>query len=903
MKAGHNAIYTLVMIILCLCFGVSGTRAQETVDANIRVKFINEYNNKESYKSVLYRIYATEDAANDVVTAIKRVSNKSSDDFAAITAMQKILKEKKIVSRSKSNGRFTRRGLTPGMAIVVVAEEDQLVDKIVIKAGQTDYEVVFKIKELTNVIAKGTKKPIPRTTIVETDNGMEQFKIHIPIDKKLIRDASRLVIQTYAVDCSTEDTISYCEPIVYEGGTYHALQDKRMDFDFFKNDKLAYGFRSTIEQPAVGDYFFVDTTIIYTKPDIHKSYKGPCTYAIEDYHRVYYKDAFGGSCLRIRPFKFLDFSVAIPEMPLTEEFQEIADQVTENVKKDLRLRFLVGKDILTEDSINDIERDKLVKELRSYGDDLLTPTIIGTASPDGGDKINSDLAQKRAQRARSIIAPFLSRRATPHVSTKIYTWDEVADELEKKRMKEQAQAVREIIAANGNNNTAIHKAVQKLDFYETEIVKILEDMRVMKCEYSYIKEHVMDADEAVEVYYRDKKAFLSGEKKFSSGDYYNLYATIEDSLELDTITVMAYNYLKTRPDIYGEKIAPYVYNRMARMMMRVGAPDTTILTPFIDQFETDTTYNKVDWAVNRDGSVIKMNRSDLLVTQAMCFYNLQKFKRAMEFVAWIKTGKNVPTGLDKLEKFINLKNYFGINEDCKEFQDAKKFVLESSKENKAILLTEIPEWRISFEDTDDLITRLDNNNPKKWYLKGILWAEKSTAAGTDDLSSYYVEEESDGFRLLSQNEENDLISKDYSAFEEYEKKKKIYLEEHKDDVQQEPVNTQGVKHYLAYFHQSFKLQPSFKGLYYNEGHVTEEMRKSARYLKKDFAAYEEIFKLLQIRDDRRKEELSDGQTENKDEEKSVETTADDDKEKSSTEVAPSDKENTSADETTVDNKE
>ena len=122
------------MMLFSLCFGVNETRAQETVDANIRAKFINEYNNKESYKSVLYRIYATEDAANDVVAAIKRVSNKSSDDFAAITSMQKILKEKKIVSRSKSNGRFTRRGLTPGMAIVVVAEEDLLVEKVVIKS-------------------------------------------------------------------------------------------------------------------------------------------------------------------------------------------------------------------------------------------------------------------------------------------------------------------------------------------------------------------------------------------------------------------------------------------------------------------------------------------------------------------------------------------------------------------------------------------------------------------------------------------------------------------------------------------------------------------------------------------------------------------------------------------------
>lgn len=860
MKVRFNVIYTLV-ILFFLCLGVRAQEA-EPVDANIRVKFINEYNNKESYKSVLYRIYATEDAADDVVKAIKRLESKSSDEFATITAMQKVLKEKKIVSRSKSNGRFTRRGLTPGMAIVVVADEETLVDKIVIKAGQTDYEVVFKIKELGNVIAKGNKKPIPRTTIVETDNGTEQFKIHIPIDKNLIKDASRLVIQTYAVDCATEDTVSYCEPMVYEGNTYHGLQDKRMDFDFFKNDKLAYGFRSTIEAPESGDYFFVDTTIVYEKPDIHKSYKGPCVYAIEDYHHVYYRDAFGGSCLRIRPFKFLDFSVAIPEMQLTEEFQEVADQVTENVKKDLRLKFVTGKDELTDDSINVIERDKLVEELKSWGDDLLTPMIIGTASPDGSDKLNKELAEKRARKARAIIAPYLSRRANPNVGIQVYTWSDVADELDKRRMKDEAQKVREIVEANSKSNEQVtDRAIYQLEFYQSAITPILENMRIMKCTYSYIKEHVMEADEAVEVYYRDKKEYLAGNKKFSSGDYYNLYATIEDSLELDTITMMAYKYLQTRPDIYGEKIAPYVYNRMARRMMRLGTPDTTILAPFIDQYETDTTYNKVDWAVNREGSVIKMNRSDLLVTQAMCFYNLQKFKRAMEFVAWIKTGKNVPSGLDKLEKFINLKNYFGVDEERPEFVEAKNFVLNSSDENKAILYTEIPEWRVSFEDTNDLIDRLDNGNPKKWYLKGILWAEKLEAAGTDDLNSYYVEDESDGFHMMSEAEENALMMRDYSAYEEYEKKKTAYMEEHKDDMPQEPVNTTGVKHYLAYFHQSFKMQPAFKGLYYNEGHVTEEIRKNSKYLKKDFAAYEEIFKLLQVRDDQRREELMGGHTE------------------------------------------
>ena len=70
-------------------------------------------------------------------------------------------------------------------------------------------------------------------------------------------------------------------------------------------------------------------------------------------------------------------------MELSAEFQETAEINTHDVSTKLDLRFVTGKPILKDDSLNYVNRDNLIKELRSYGDRLVSPKIIGGASPDG----------------------------------------------------------------------------------------------------------------------------------------------------------------------------------------------------------------------------------------------------------------------------------------------------------------------------------------------------------------------------------------------------------------------------------------------------------------------------------------------------------------------------------------
>ena len=77
-----------------------------------------------------------------------------------------------------------------------------------------------------------------------------------------------------------------------------------------------------------------------------------------------------------------------------------------------------------------------------------------------------------------------------------------------------------------------------------------------------------------------------------------------------------------------------------------------------------------------------------------------------------------------------------------------------------------------------------------------------------------------------------------------------------------PLDTYGmeyegsqVKHYLAYFHHAFKMQPNYLRLYYGDGQVDEETRKKIKYSRKDVPEYERLFTLLQRRDAKRREQL------------------------------------------------
>ena len=218
---------------------------------------------------------------------------------------------------------------------------------------------------------------------------------------------------------------------------------------------------------------------------------------------------------------------------------------------------------------------------------------------------------------------------------------------------------------------------------------------------------------------------------------------------------------------------------------------------------------------------------------------------------------------------------------------AKNYVLNISDENKAILYSEIPDWG-NTKGGMDYVDMMPDESAKKWYLKGILWAQiawrelssklKLTPGMEIDAEREIreqlepKEENNDdkldiggGFFLLTEDEETDLMATDYNRYALYNQQKEKYMEEHDGQLPQvvkkekpknadDDIEIDNIPFYLAYFQHCFELEPQFKRMYFNEAHVPEDMRKIYKYKRAQIPAYDKLFRLLQAYEERKEQE-------------------------------------------------
>lgn len=876
----RNYLYLLLVVVTMM---VTGVKAQEAVPITVSGQVIvhNKENNKDIRERLEYALL-TKKEAQEAKQAFDRLTgggDKSQNiNGDEIQEIERLKRKYGFVKKNttKASGRFTINAATTLCLLFITGQESKVSDIIEITADKKEYNIVINVQRIREVDVKG--KAAERESIGggggDTGDGNSYFRISLNIPEGYAKESSRLIIQAYAVSCQTDDTVAYCKPIVYEGKEYHELQNKRMAYDYFTNDALADAYGNSIELTN-DQWIRIDTTIVYKKEDKNLDYRGPFTYVLEDYHHVYKTGGWGGTCLFERPFKFVDFTPALAEMPLLDEFREEAQSQFGQENRDLQLRFVLGKDELEQDSMNQVNLNKLVEELRSYGDKLIAPKIQGLASPDGGLKINQELALKRAQRAASMIQRYLPSGLKVSSSSSVYTWNDVADVLAKKGKFEQAEQVRAIASKTESPDHAL----KQLEFYETDVVPILESMRAMKASYQYLRAKVLTADEAVEEFLVNRKDYKSGKKKFSNGDFWNIYNNLPDSAEQDSLTLLAYDYITKDPEYATENIiAPYVANRYALYNLKKGTPNPRILEPFIDLSRNGINARKpID-----DFLTITVNRKEILLNQAVTYYQEQKMDSAMYFINWLKKANVVDATLDNLEKYMNLKRLHFIHdktaEQRKEYEEAKNFVLSVSDENKAILYSEIPDWGKT-DEAMKYVNALPDNSAKKWYLKALLWVDR---AGHEprDFDEDVMEVEGSDFKPLTEEEENMLMINDQAKYNEYQKQleewqhKRDSIEASRVKLPDDDIDTDGIPFYLAYFQHAFELEPQFKRIYFTEGHVIEDLRMKYKYKKKDIPAYRKLFRLIEEQEKKRREEEFDNEkepdTEN-DEENSADT--------------------------------
>ena len=712
------------------------------------------------------------------------------------------------------------------------------------------YHMTIQTPRIKEVVSRAKYKGEGKATGIGTSTPeYEIWKISIRLDKGEAKPTSRLIIQPFAVELNTGDTVDYLTPIVYEGEAYHAIQDKRMDYNFLKNDKLGHCYKR--------DYILTDTaemvineTIKYKKRkrDIEKKTKFKAsvfTYTLEDYHHVYVNQHYPGEFPQ-DPLKFIDFSVAMDSLDLTDKYFEVEAAVNRiDAAMSLALRFERNSAVLIRDSLNEVQKEKLIKELQMHPN-LERITLSAGASPEGTDAGNEKVAMERAKVAIREIQPYLARGLYVTPERIVYTWNHVVDSLEKKGMAAEAKEVRAIVEREKSQD-AMDKPIADLPFYEEKIVPILESMRNMICSYSYVDNRPMSLNEVYSKFrYFKETNNLDSLLTFSNGDFYNLY-TIADSAEQEIVTDYAYKKITSSKNYEDIPFSAYVANRKAMLMNKMGTPDSTILKPFIYEDDSVIVFNYIRSVGNLP---IRMNMVGIWLNQAITFLQLGDFYRATQFSRQLSNSSKVVS--DKVEGLVSVidfkdllpkENELNAEEDVK-YGKAKEYVLNSNKDNRAILYTEMTEWNMR-DKAPALVGLMEDDNPKKWYLRGILYADSlNKRVSIDDLveKPAVVVPGFEDFRELNDVELEKLRSDELTLYmnrlKEYNEAKKLVMPEEKS---QSTKKSEYIPYYLAYFQHCFDLDPSYVNYYLTEGHVPVKTRKIYKYKLKHVDLYRRIF--------------------------------------------------------------
>lgn len=843
----RHICFALIAILLVTFTATAAVLQPEDEGAHrVKVKvFIKQGNKQKSAKTVLYCVCSSYKRAEYLKKKLDFAQTQyfSGDD----RAIEKVLKEEEIVlKKSRGNGEF-EEALIAGRGVVVFHQDYGAV-AVEVKEGQPLIPAVLVSKDqiLDDTVVFGSygdNGPSVTTTSPIDLGDTVNFPVGFEIPAGLVTDKSRIICQPMAVDCQTEDTLAYLKPIILESADYHKKQDKRMGFDYQQNDSVARGYDPSYVLKSDKKVKY-KTLVPYKKPNKDKNYRGCFRVVLEDYHHVIWDsgDLPTGSCLAFKPLKFLDLSVAAADMELTDDFMEPAEENTVPMSRDLPLRFEQGKDILTNDSLNTVIQNNIVAELKSYGDQLWSVSVQGSSSPEGSVERNTLLANKRADYARRFLNSKI-KNGVPiaTLEPRLYTWEDFLVEVQKLANQEMYDQVKAIVDANPNN--AGYKMLKDLPYWSTHLEPIFERERVMVCKYKYLRKHIMTADEVVETYFAEKPDYVSGKKTLSNGDYFNLFANVTDPLELDTITMLAYKHITSQSDYTSFRLAPYVANRMALIASRNGMPDVNILKPFIDMRKPVNTWDKSD-AMNP----VMLNREQIILNQAVMYLQEEKLDSALLFVGMLEKKNVQEEATKRMRKLVVFQKGYSAylegqitnQKQIDDIKEAERYILNSGDFNRAIIWTELhAQLGKSREECERLLDRMPDDNPKKWYLKGIIWAGE---VGKEPDVEGYAAISSDGFRKLSDEEELELMRTDPVKFEEYNKKLDEYNAKLENDADQ--IDTSKVPFFLAYFQHSFDMEKKFIRYYRNEANVNEKIRKEYKYSRKDIPAYRQKFEMI-----------------------------------------------------------
>lgn len=492
----------------------------------------------------------------------------------------------------------------------------------------------------------------------------------------------RLIMQPYLVNYESLDTVARLAPVVRDGAEYHLTQLRRMAYMEDVDPLYAYAHADSVLSQANSH---VQKRFAVRLPDHENLYVCYCDWWVEDYTRVFYDPdnfmLFRSNRLA-NDMKFLDFKAERFELdPM--DYQQRAQRQYLKTKGDINVHFPVGKafvdpaDTVSVNALNTLKK-QLHDAVSQDGATIRQFRVEGVASPEGSYASNKSLADRRMQYILDQIRSILPRYHVDYeTSSRVATWEEVAKLLDTDGKADEAARIREICAKVSNMDEQ-GRRIRQLPFYQSEVMPRLPALRSVK--YTSVIDifRELTPEEIYEKYMADQD-YHTGKKDLEYYEYWNLFQTVKDPLQLDTLCRLAIDKMSVTVKKDGKEVKqssfywPLPANILALSLLDKDIADTTLLAEYID----------LSWPLNQkfmNNGVVEreLNKDVLVANQVIMMFKAGYYDRAGQMAQLLKSHPD--KRLRHLYMFTRA--LAGYWEDDEELQQA---IIDSSPRNAVVM--------------------------------------------------------------------------------------------------------------------------------------------------------------------------------------------------------------------------
>lgn len=438
-------------------------------------------------------------------------------------------------------------------------------------------EESISLKEVTISQKRITDKILPEPTDIEVRGNYFYVKTRVRVPKEMFSHNTRLVVQP-VLNNATRKEKTLMKPMVYDAREYNQTQDRLYNFDLsdsLAGDPLARYItvksKQMREKGSTNDIIGYNDSIYVEH--VKDDFSCDVYMAIENYHRILYRDTTIIARGTVNPLRFLDYSFAAHELTDSAYFPKKEVQLRDSQGK-VNLRFPVGKaEFDSKDPQNVSEIAKLRKQIetisQSKGASLSSLELKGQSSPEGKYRRNISLAQMRMNYALNFLKRTLPADMTQGMTftsqATVAPWEKVADMMRQDSLISEAARVEGVVSSMSNIESQ-GTAIRRLPFYfNTIATRYLPQLRRVDYTLHYNIYRTLTLDEIAQLYAQDYS-------QLSKYEFFKLYRAECDTTKRHTM-------LRQALEVYPSFMA--AANDLSAMLINQRQYDASLLRPFV----------------------------------------------------------------------------------------------------------------------------------------------------------------------------------------------------------------------------------------------------------------------------------------------------------------------------------